>query len=169
MALVFQYGSNMSSSHINERLRGNAAPLGLAITCERYDLDFTHYSRSPENQCATADLVPGSGRQIYGVLYEIPVTWIFRELKRTAKTLDEYEGEGNAYQRTIIDVISLQSNRIERAITYLVRNPKPELRTSAAYAGRILRGLEEFQAPPEYIRYVKSRVINNNPQLSSSV
>jgi hypothetical protein len=92
MGLLFQYGSNMSS-YTNQRLQGKAVPVGLAITCEQYELDFTHFSTDHRNQCATADLIPGGGRHIHGVLYEIPVAWIFRLVNKTEKPLDAWEGE----------------------------------------------------------------------------
>ena len=57
MALVFQYGSNLSSQRLNgnERLRGGARIVGTARTTASYRLDFTVWS--PHNQCAAADLV----------------------------------------------------------------------------------------------------------------
>jgi hypothetical protein len=79
MALVFQYGSNTSSKRINSanRLRGDAISLGLACTVEDFQFDFTVWSTT--NNCAAADIIKGSGRKLWGVLYEIPDYLIRRD------------------------------------------------------------------------------------------
>ena len=47
MALVFQYGSNTSAAELNgqNRLRGDAKPLGLVCTKELYEFDFDVWSK----------------------------------------------------------------------------------------------------------------------------
>ena len=73
MALVFQYGSNMSVVRLNSdgRLAGDAKAVCVATTVEPFELVFSVWSKS--NSCAAADLLPSSaGRNVYGVLYEIP-------------------------------------------------------------------------------------------------
>jgi gamma-glutamylcyclotransferase len=167
MTLVFQYGSNTSSERLNsnDRLEGEAVSRGLAYTQDCFELDFTHDSKSEGYR--TSDLVPGRGRQIYGVLYEIPGYRVCRSLKREGKkTLDEIEGEGQAYKRTCIIVIPVgqQSTPVE-AITYLVKNRKAGCKTKIRYVEHIIRGLREHNAPEEYLQYVKYRVICNNPCL----
>jgi hypothetical protein len=88
MALVFQYGSNARSERLNanDRLCGDARPVGIAHTQDYYELDFTVWSK--KNKCAAADIVPGSGRKIWGVLYEIPDYLIRRETSGKRKSLD---------------------------------------------------------------------------------
>ena len=78
LPLVFQYGSNISPKRLNadDRLQKEAKPLGLANTIDDFELCFTHFSK--ESECATADLRPGVGRSIYGVLYDIPEDRVFR-------------------------------------------------------------------------------------------
>ena len=168
--LVFQYGSNMSSVRLNSevRLQGEAVPLGLAITEDPFDLDFTVFS--PQNGCAAADLTPNGSRRIVGILYEIPEERVLRERSGGLRTLDDVEGEGEAYVRTTIRVTRAESERgPEVAATYLVKTPRAGIRTCAAYAHHILAGLREHRAPDEYVAYVKDRITRNNPELAAVI
>ena len=164
MALVFQYGSNTSTTRLNSknRLAGAAKSLGLAQTEEEFELDFTYYSRS--NGCAAADLTIGGSKKIYGVLYEIPDEKVFRSKAKGARTLDDIEGEGTAYKRTTIRVTPVETGQgVREALTYLVKNPVRGLRTNIQYVRHIIEGLREHGAPDEYIVYVKERAAQNNP------
>ncbi|MHA2136004.1 MAG: hypothetical protein ACW99J_19260 [Candidatus Thorarchaeota archaeon] len=46
MAKVFQYGSNACTSRLNgqDRLKGDAKPLGKVLTVEEFDIAFDVYS-----------------------------------------------------------------------------------------------------------------------------
>lgn len=171
MALVFQYGSNMSVARLNceDRLAGDAKPIYVARTIEPFDLMFTVWSKS--NDCAAADLVPGSaGRSIYGVVYEIPDFLLSRDTakQRNRKSLDAIEGEGTNYVRAMIDLITDNGSTVS-AITYLVKERKIGLKTSAAYVQHILLGLKQHGIPEEYCQYVRSRIIENNSNLESEL
>jgi len=166
MALVFQYGSNASSERLNSscRLGGAACAVGLVFTEDRFDLAFTHYSRT--NECGTADLVPNGSRQIYGVLYEIPENRLFRSRRNGARTLDEIEGEYCDYRRTQVCVIDAAPPHESRAaITYVVKAPSASVKTSAPWVSHIIKGLREHGAPDEYVDYVKKCATENNPDL----
>lgn len=168
--LVFQYGSNTSTARLNSevRLQGEAISLGLAITEESFDMDFTCFSR--ENGCAAADLIRNGARRIFGVLYEIPEQRVLRVRSDGLRTLDEIEGEGSAYIRTTVRVTRVQSEREPvEAVTYLVKTPRPGLRTCAGYVHHILAGLREHRAPEAYVAYVKERIVRNNPALVSVI
>ncbi len=101
MALVFQYGSNMSSKRINSdsRLKGDASVIGVANAKKDFELVFDIDSKS--NKCAAADITHVSGRRIWGVLYEIADRLICRDTSGARKSLDEIEGEGSNYQERI--------------------------------------------------------------------
>ena len=166
MKLVFQYGSNTSSRRLNseERLRGDARVVGLARTVESFELDFTVWSQ--QNDCAAADLVPGAGRTIWGVLYQIPVHLIERHTAGERNSLDAIENEGRNYVRVAIDVRLADGRRIDgEAITYVVRKRRDGLVTSFAYARHILEGLSEQGAPADYLAYVRQRIVRNNAAL----
>jgi hypothetical protein len=168
MALVFQYGSNTHFDRLNanDRLRGDARPVGVACTKDSFELDFDVWSKG--NKCAAADLMPGLGRKIWGVLYEIPDYLIHRETSGKRKSLDAIEGEGINYTRREIALTKLDGESI-KAMTYVVRNRISGHKTSLEYASHIVIGLREHNVPSEYIDYVKERIVANNPSLKDSV
>lgn len=171
MALVFQYGSNMSTARLNSatRLAGDAKVIGFARTVEPFELAFTVWSE--KNNCAAADLVPDkSGRSIYGVVYEIPDFLLSRDgaKKHKRTSLDAIEGEGKNYVRKEIDLVSNDGAEL-RAMTYLVKDPKSGLKTTFDYVKHILDGLKEHGIPEEYRQYVVSRIIANNRDLEQKI
>jgi len=171
MALVFQYGSNMSVARLNgdDRLAGDAKVVCVAKTVERFELVFSVWSKS--NNCAAADLQPSNaGRTVYGVLYEIPDFLLSRETAKQSgrRSLDAIEGEGTNYVRAIIDVVT-NVGEIVRALTYVVKDRQPNLKTSAAYVSHILAGLGEHNMPKEYYRYVQSKIFENNEALRDAL
>src|SRR6266545_4263178 len=91
----------MSSARLNSetRLKGDAREVGVAFTQDDYELVFDIWSTS-EGGRAAADLIEGSGRKIWGVVYEIPDYLIRRETAsaRQRKSLDAIEGQGSNYQ-----------------------------------------------------------------------
>jgi len=170
MALVFQYGSNTSSKRLNssDRLQGDAKPVGIAYTRDDFELDFTVWSTG--NQCAAADIVPGSGRKIWGVLYEIPDHLIRRDTAGNRRSLDDIEGEGTNYQRMTISLKYPNGRPVKPdAITYVVKDRKKGLQTSLEYVCHIIVGLHEHGVPEEYIEYVKMRIVKNNPSLKEEM
>lgn len=170
MALVFQYGSNMSSEHLNseERLNGDAHPVGIAYTKENHELVFDIWSSG--NECAAANLLIGTGRPICGVLYEIPDRLITRETAHPRRSLDAIEGEGTNYSREEISLCYPDGTRVQApVITYIGLYHREGIETSISYASHILRGLREHNVADEYVEYVKSRIISNNPSLSEEV
>ena len=170
MALVFQYGSNTSTARLNgsDQLQNTAGSLGLAITRDDYHLGFTYWSQ--KINCAAADLIPGAGRKIYGVAYEISEERIYRDKGGGLMTLDEIKGEGSAHRRTTIEVYLVElPEKPVTAMTYVVKNPQEGLRTDLRYVEHIFRGLREHEAPEEYIEYVKQRTAASNPELVAAI
>lgn len=164
MALVFQYGSNMSVARLNsdDRLAGDARAVCVATTVEPFELGFSVWSKS--NNCAAADLLPSStGRTVYGVLYEIPDFLLSRDTakEKGRKSLDAIGSEGINYVRAMIDVVTKDGATVH-AMTYVVKNRKANLKTSAAYVSHILAGLRENNMPTDYCQYVLSKIIENN-------
>lgn len=171
MALVFQYGSNMSVARLNnaDRLAGDAKPIGVAKTAEPFELAFSVWSK--RNVCAAADIVPSmTGRSVYGVVYDIPDFLLSRDTatKHNRQSLDAIEGEGTNYVRTTIDLLGIDGSRLS-AITYVVKDRKTGLKTSLAYVQHILVGLKEHNIPDEYCKYVRSRIIENNSELEQEL
>jgi len=160
----------MLSERINsiERLRGDACPVGVVYTAEDYEIEFTVWSH--RNQCATANIVRGSGRKIWGILYQIPDYLIKRETSGERKSLDAIVGECQNYRRTLIATRYPKEGPVEGdVITYLAKNRRSGIKTSLEYARHIFRGLREHNIPQDYIVYIKSQVVANNPSLKNDV
>lgn len=166
--LVFQYGSNISSERLNheDRLRGDAKAISVVSTVKKFDIAFTVWSRT--NNCAAADIVPNNkGRNIYGVLYEVPDYLIGRDSAKpdNRKSLDAIEGAGGNYERMEIAVI-LPDETEEFVTTYVVRERDFSLQTSREYAQHIINGLYEHNFPDDYRHYVVRKIEDNNPSLA---
>lgn len=170
MTIIFQYGSNLDTERLNSRprLRGDARYLGLARTLEPHQLSFTVWSEG--NRCAAADLVPDSGRRIWGALYEVPDDLIRRETAGTRPSMDSIENEGVEYRRTLIRVEPATPDvAATEALTWLVQHRREGLRTAFHYVRHILAGLLASNAPPDYLAYVRERILTNNPALQAQV
>lgn len=167
MPLVFQYGSNTNVAHLNgpTRLQGHATLLGVALTARIHELVFDIWSKG--NDCAAADLTAGVGRNIWGVLYDIPALYIERDPARKRPSLDAIEGEGKNYSRVNIELQHCNGEPVQGpVITYLGRDRKDDIQTSSTYVGFILQGLRGHpQIPEEYVQYVRARALANNPNL----
>lgn len=170
MALVFQYGSNMSTERLNSvnRLNGFAKFKAIAYTKDKYDLVFDIWSNT--NKCAAADIIYGSGRTIWGVIYEIPNELIERDKTNQKKTLDGIEGEGSNYEKAQISLFSSDGKAIqESVITYTGLCRNHDIKTSFDYVINILRGLKEHNMPNDYVEYVKRQINGNNSELESLI
>ncbi len=168
MALIFQYGSNVSTRRLNSRarLRGDARMLGLVRTRHGFDLGFTVWS--DQNGCAAADIVPRGSRHIWGVLYEIPDFLIRRDTAGARRSFDAIENEGEEYRRQAIAVDWPDGTPVEGPVeTYVVQEKRKGLRTEIHYVEHILTGLLECRAPEDYLAYVGRRIVHNNPALAA--
>ena len=168
MALVFQYGSNLSTTRLNgpDRLNGGARVLGVAQTVERFHLDFTVWSH--HNNCAAADLLADvTGRSIYGVVYEILDSLVFGY--HDHMTLDRIEHEGTSYRRQQIAVRVKGAEKPIFVWTYRVIHPRVGLKTELDYVRHLLIGMEEHDFPSGYQAYVIQRILSNHSQLEQSL
>jgi cation transport regulator ChaC len=169
--LVFQYGSNMSNKRLNghDRLAGGARRVGIARTCDPCQLYFPVWSRT--NGAAAASISPDpEGLQIFGVLYEIPSSLVYRKEAKAheRKSLDAIEAEGKNYIRREISLIHSEGEAIS-ALTYVAKKPGPDLKTSSEYVSHIFTGLAENDMPQAYREYVGSRIVQSNPELADMV
>lgn len=170
MALIFQYGSNCLESQINgeERLCGDAKFTGIAQTVEDYQLAFDVLSKN--RGCAASDIVLSPGNKVWGVLYEVPDFLIERRTakERGRKSLDQIEGEGTNYKRSLIDV-KCSDGKVRTAITYTVIKPLRTVQTNLEYVRHIVHGLREHGVFEEYINSVKAIACANNPAIAAAV
>lgn len=170
MPLVFQYGSNCDESRLNsqDRLCGRAKFYGVAHTVDPHELTFSVQTGQKNNYAAAAHIESGTGRDIWGVLYQVPPRWLSRQLRGRHKCLDQVEAEGRNYLRKKIRVKPI-NGRVLHVHTYVAQNPQPNLPTSLDYVQHIVTGLRSHGVPEEYIRYVKQRTILNNPTLAADI
>jgi gamma-glutamylcyclotransferase (GGCT)/AIG2-like uncharacterized protein YtfP len=170
MALVFQYGSNCLESQINskDRLCGDAKFIDIAETVDGLQLAFDVWSSN--RKCAASDIVVSPGSNVWGALYEVPDFLIERKTAaaQNRKSLDEIEGEGTNYRRETI-AVRKDGDTIVKALTYRVRNPTPDLKTSLEYVEYIVKGLRERGVCEEYIARVKRLAATNNPAIATKV
>ena len=169
MALIFQYGSNMSTARLNheKRMNGDAKVIEVVRTKNKFIFGFTVFSKT--NKCAAADIeLDTNGEIIYGVLYEIPDYLLTRDLagKLNRKSMDGIEGLN--YKRHLIDVIKSDGEEIS-VWTYTVKDKVYKLKTSKDYISHIITGLREHHISPEYYNYIKSRIVENDSTLESFV
>jgi hypothetical protein len=171
--LVFQYGSNCAEAQINskDRLCGDAKFIGIAKTVEDFELAFDVWSNN--RRCAASDIVAKPGRKVWGALYEVPDYLIRRETAnpRNRRSLDAIEGESTNYRQYIIRIQQPNHEPVD-ALTYVVKDPKPGLRTSLEYVGYIVHGLRERgvdAADATYLAEVKRIAAASNPDIAKSV
>jgi hypothetical protein len=127
---------------------------GRAETVDEYDLAFNVWSQG--NACAACDLVvaPGTGRHVWGVLYDVPADRI-RGWNRPdgKKTMEEIEGK--LYEEKTIPVRNEAGEQVD-AVTFLVipTQRRHGLWTSADYVSHIVCGLRAHDVPEEYVQRV---------------
>jgi hypothetical protein len=161
MGMVFQYGSNATSSRLlgPRRLRGHGHVLGAAETIGDYDIAFDVWSQT--NQCAASDLVVTPNRKAWGILYDIPDEFIRGKRPDGQKTLSQIEGP--SYEETEIEVRPPGGQPV-RAVTFLVRGDKRAvgLFTGAWYVSWIIYGLREHGVPEAYLDHVVEIALETN-------
>jgi hypothetical protein len=168
MALIFQYGSNLSSNRLNtaDRMAGDAHVIGPAVTTDDFELVFDLWST--KNNCAAGDLIRGTGRKIWGVIYQIPDNLVTRSATTPAgrSTMDRVEGRN--YERVKIQLRTTDGKPVdEEVFTYIGRQGSrdPSIRTSLEYVRHYFDGMREHNAPADYVEYVRGVVAANNPDL----
>ena len=170
--LVFQYGSNCLESQVNskDRLCGDAKFIDIAETVVEFELAFDVWSCN--RACAASDIVRKPGGRVWGVLYKVPDYLIGKKTAnaRGRKSFDQIEGSN--YKREEIDVRRSNDSDLVRALTYIVKCPKPGLKTSIDYVRYIICGLRERgvdNVAPQYIAKVKKIATANNPNIAAEV
>jgi hypothetical protein len=134
----------------------------------KFELRFDIWSKT--NNCAAAAIVEGSGRRIWGVIYEIPDWLISRSTSGSRKSLDAIEGEGTNYSRMPIVVRDSDGREFPSEVqTYIGRKRRQGIRTSLEYVTYILEGIKEHKMPSEYAEYVIGQIVANHPELAASL
>jgi gamma-glutamylcyclotransferase len=137
--LLFAYGSNLAAAEI-----GDWCP----------EARFAGVARLPDHRLAlnrrsirwgggAADIVPASGEEVWGALYEIP--------DGALDALDAKEGQGWAYRRVEVDV-ERAGRRIPATAYEVVEKEPEEVPATTEYAALLVRAARERGLPDHYVR-----------------
>lgn len=142
MTRYFAYGSNMDPKQMAERCPG-AAPIGSARLGD-YELAFVW--DSPGWGGGVATVIPSSGREVWGVLWDLTDEHI--------ETLDRYEGVAiNAYMRDHLNVETHDGN--VNALIYLAMDTRQK-DPSDRYVDALVRGARAFSLPADYVEQLRA-------------
>jgi gamma-glutamylcyclotransferase len=137
--LLFAYGSNLAAAEI-----GDWCP----------EARFAGVARLPDHRLAlnrrsirwgggAADIVPASGEEVWGALYEIP--------DGALDALDAKEGQGWAYRRVEVDV-ERAGRRIPATAYEVVEKEPEEVPATTEYAALLVQAARERGLPDHYVR-----------------
>ena len=136
--LYFAYGSNMAAAEM-EAWSADHRFLGAA-RLEGYSLGLRR--RSIRWCAGVLDLVPDSGSEVWGALYELP--------REALARLDEKEGAGFAYRR--VDVEALLDGEQRGAVAYEVIDKEPEdVPCAPRYAELVLSAARDRGLPGPWL------------------
>ncbi len=173
--LLFQYGSNMSSTRLNgaKRLSGYAKPLGKA-KLRGWELTFDIWSTL--NESAAADIVPCDDGIVWGVLYDVDRELVIAPKCKLSK-MDciegvRLDGTGN-YKRRPVEIEQDDEN-VRTACTYLGMDAGRQRfgeRCSAPitreYRSYVLDGAKEHGLPDGHCREIERLADRHNEEHSS--
>jgi gamma-glutamylcyclotransferase len=138
VTLYFAYGSNLGESELRKR-SPHARQVGIAYA-ESHRLGFTR--RSIHRGGGVADLVPASGRRVWGALFDL--------CGDSFELLDAYEGAPTAYAREIWTFTEPHGARVSASV-YVVIEKQLEAPPSYRYWRLIVDGAREAGLPRDYI------------------
>lgn len=136
--LYFAYGSNLDPEQMTSRCP-SARGLGRARLRD-HRLDFTYFSMRWSG--GSADVVPHSGDNVWGALYELEPADLAR--------LDRFEG---GYQRVFLSVLD-EAGCSRNVVSYDVR-VKRSFRPTASYVQKMLFWGEHWDLPESYLAQLR--------------
>ena len=144
MTRYFAYGSNMDPKQMASRCPG-AVALGRARLPD-YQLAFVW--DSPGWGGGVATVIPSSGREVWGVLWDLTDGHI--------EALDRYEGVAiGAYVKALVDVED--ESGLVNALVYFATDTR-EKEPSGRYVDALIRGARAFSLPVDYIEQLRTRL-----------
>jgi len=151
--LYFAYGSNMDLKQIKERCKSSEFK-GIALLPD-YKLIFPQ--RSKNRGCNVASVMPETGSEVWGVVYDIPE----KEVSNLDKTEGYIEGhEGNSYERRSITVL-MEGNKDKKQFVSIyigIKKSSPGL-PDKKYKDLILNGSKYWKLPEYYIKDVLENIV----------
>ena len=147
--LYFAYGSNMDWDQMKNRCPSTQF-VGLAVLRD-YQLAFTR--KSKKRNCGVADVVPASGKEVWGVVYEIT--------DGDRANLDECEGyrEGrdtNSYWRKECTVHLVDDHKDVKVWTYFAEPQQNPPLPNSEYKNLLLSGARYWNLPALYRKELES-------------
>ena len=147
----FAYGSNMDPRQM--KMRCPSSRFDCVALLPDHKISFT--LRSKRRRCGVANIVPSTGGEVFGVLYQINGS-------RDWEVLDAAEGfqpsnkRGNTYIRTTRNVQKQGkfSTHITAYIYIGVIERSPPL-PSKAYLNQMITGAKQCQLPDYYLQSLK--------------
>jgi cation transport regulator ChaC len=133
----FAYGSNMDRAQMRHRCPG-AVVVGTArLRGHRFLI----------NRRGVASVVPAVARDVYGVLWDIPLPH--------ERALDNYEGIAVGwYYKTVVEVEALAGDT-QSALIYIACEQVEGL-SRHGYMQRIVAAAEDFSLPQAYVRELRA-------------
>jgi gamma-glutamylcyclotransferase (GGCT)/AIG2-like uncharacterized protein YtfP len=142
----FAYGANMAEGVMGAFCPGHRL-LGRA---ELPDHRLAFSRRSVRTGTGVADVVPASGRSVWGVLYEVDDSDL--------DALDRKEGNGWAYDRSEVAVRAAGREPGVSAVTYCVREREAaEVTPSRAYVEGLIQAARDRGLPATYVAELEAR------------
>ncbi|TMK53722.1 MAG: gamma-glutamylcyclotransferase [Actinobacteria bacterium] len=142
MTHYFAYGSNMDPKQMASRCPG-AMAVGRARLAD-YELVFVW--DSPGWGGGVATVVPSSGREVWGVLWDLTDEHV--------EGLDRYEGVAiGAYVREHLDVEAEAG--LVNALIYLATDTRRK-QPSGRYVDALIRGAQAFSLPESYVEMLRA-------------
>jgi gamma-glutamylcyclotransferase (GGCT)/AIG2-like uncharacterized protein YtfP len=142
VTLYFAYGSNMDPNQMASRCPG-AVSIGSARLAG-YELAFVW--DSPGWGGGVATVIPSSGREVWGVLWDLTAGHI--------EALDRYEGVAiHAYVREHLNVET--DDGVVNALIYLATDTR-EKPPSRRYVDALIRGAKAHGLPADYVEQLRA-------------
>jgi len=138
----FAYGSNMDPKQMATR-----GPGAVSVGCARLaDYELAFVWDSPGWGGGVATVIPSSGREVWGVVWDLTDEHI--------EALDRYEGVAiGAYVREHLDV-EAEAGLIN-ALIYLATDDRQK-QPSTQYVDALVRGAKAFALPDDYIEQLSA-------------
>lgn len=145
----FAYGSNMASRIMEQYCTGAQTRVGKALLLD-YRLAFTRHSQMWG--AGVADILPGQGYSVWGVLYKIN--------KLCLMSLDLKESYGIGYTRIACKVFLEDGTKLPAIAYTVIRKLPHEVAPSYDYHQTMLEGAEENGLPVEYLEFLRNIRLN---------
>ena len=136
--LYFAYGSNLDAEQLAERCPSSRALFRARLPHHR--IDFTYFSTRWTG--GAADVLPHSGDEVWGVVYEM-----------TANDLDRLDRFERGYDRVALHVEG-DGGRTHQVVSYTVRQ-KLSFRPTAVYLEKMLRWGVRWELPAPYLERLR--------------